>query len=207
MPGISITTALLIASAATSAVGTGKAVQASRRAGKAAQTAANAEADLMDYNAAVAEISAEQAVEQGKVEADRYREQIEGVVGAQRAGYAGQGVDVSSGSALAVQADTAAMAEMDALQLQSNAARQAWGFKVEAYDNKKRALYARQEGVQLAAAGRAQANAQLISGVGGMLTTGLNYSMARYGFDTPRTASMYGQSVTPKQMRLASGGR
>ena len=185
MPGISITTALLIASAATTAAGTAQSVRAARRGGKAAQAAANAEADLMDYNAAVADISAQEAKEQGAVEADRYKEQIEGVIGAQRAGYAGQGVDVSSGSALAVQADTAAVAEMDALQITSNAARTAWGYQVEAYDNRKRALYARQEGVQLAAAGRAQANAALIQGAGGILTTGLNYSMARYGYGHP----------------------
>jgi hypothetical protein len=185
MPGISITTALLIASAATSAAGTAQSVRAARRGGKAAQAAANAEADMMDYNAAVAEISATQAAEQGEVEAARYKEQVEGVIGSQRAGYAGQGVDVSSGSALAVQADTAAIAEMDALQIKSNAARTAWGYKVEAYDNKKRAVYARQEGVMMAAAGRAQANAALIGGVGGIITTGLNYSMQRYGFGHP----------------------
>jgi hypothetical protein len=182
-------TALIVSSLAVSAIGTAGAVGSARRAGKAAQASANAEADMMDYNASVAEISAAQAVEQGEVEANRYREQIEGVVGTQRVGYAGQGVDVSSGSALAVQADTKAAAEMDALQIKSNAQRQAWGFQVEAYDNKKRALYARHEGVQLAAAGRAQANAQLIQGAGGMLSTGLNYGAMRYGWGNPKTAA------------------
>jgi hypothetical protein len=206
MPGVSITTALLIASLSTSAAGTAMSVRAARKGGKAAQASANAEADMMDYNASVAEIQAEQTVEQGAVEAARYKEQMEGVVGAQRVAFAGQGVDVSSGSALAVQADTQAIAEMDALQIKSNAARQAWGYKVEAYDSKKRALYARHEGVMLAKAGTANAWAQGIQGVGGMLSTGLNYSAMRYGFDTPRSASMYGQQLTASQMRIASGG-
>lgn len=206
MPGVSITTALLIASLSTSAAGTAMSVRAARKGGKAAQASANAEADMMDYNASVAEIQAEQTVEQGAVEAARYKEQMEGVVGAQRVAFAGQGVDVSSGSALAVQADTQAIAEMDALQIKSNAARQAWGYKVEAYDSKKRALYARHEGVMLAKAGTANAWAQGIQGVGGMLSTGLNYSAMRYGFETPRGTSMYGQQLTASQMRIASGG-
>ena len=203
-------TALIVSSLAVSAIGTGMAVGAARRGGKAAQAAANAEAEMMDYNASVAEISARQAVEQGEVEANRYREQIEGVVGSQRVGYAGQGVDVSSGSALAVQADTMAAAEMDALQIKSNAARAAWGYKVEAYDNKKRAMYARHEGVQLAAAGRAQANAQLIQGAGGMLSTGINYGAMRYGWGDPKVqqrVGMYGQQLSPAQARAAGGPR
>jgi hypothetical protein len=200
-----LTTTLLIASLAATAGGTAMSVRAARKQGTAAQASANAEADLMDYNASVAEIQAEQTVEQGAVEAARYKEQMEGVVGAQRAGFAGQGVDVSSGSALAVQADTQAIAEMDALQIQSNAARQAWGYQVEAYDSKKRALYARREGVQLAAAGRAAGTAQLVQGVGGMLSTGLNYSAMRYGFGTPRSTSVLDGTGIPVMSGTAGG--
>ena len=201
-----LTTTLLVTSLALSAAGTAQSVRAAKRGGKASRAAANAEADLMDYNAAVAEIQAKDAVERGQVEAARYKEQVEGVVGAQRVGFAGQGVDVASGTALAVQADTAAMAEMDALQIESNAAREAWGYKVEAYDSKKRALYARREGVMLEKAGTANAWAAGIQGAGGMLSTGLNYSAMRYGFGTPRSTSVIPGTGIPVMSGTAGGG-
>jgi hypothetical protein len=54
------------------------------------------------------------------------------VIGTQRAEFAAQGVDVGSGSAVDVQKDTAYQGEIDALTLRTNAAREAWGYTVEA---------------------------------------------------------------------------
>jgi hypothetical protein len=185
MPAFS-TTALLAYSLIATGAGTAMSVRAAKKAGQAAEASANAEANLDDYNASVADLQALDAAERGAIEASRYRQQVRGIIGAQRASYAGQGVDVSSGTPAAVQADTAAIGEMDALQLESNAKREAWGYQVQAYDSRMRGLYARLEGVNARKAGNAQAMANLVGGIGTGLSQGINYRAARYGFSTPR---------------------
>lgn len=54
------------------------------------------------------------------------------VAGQARADFAASGVDANSGSAAAIQAQSKAMAGLDATQAQNNAARQAWGYQVTA---------------------------------------------------------------------------
>lgn len=53
------------------------------------------------------------------------------LVGTQRAAYAGQGVDVSKGSAADVQVDTATQVALDANEIQASAWRQAWGLEAQ----------------------------------------------------------------------------
>lgn len=199
MPGFSLTTALLIGSLATTATGTAVAVRGARRAGKAGQAAAEADATLSDYNADVAELQAADALERGEIEANRYRQSVRALVGGQRAAYAAQGVDVNSGSPLEVQEDTRAIGELDALQLVNNAKREAWGFKVEAYDSRMRAFYARREGVMLAKAGTTAALSAGLQGAGGALAIGSNYAAMRYGFQQPGTvrATYTGDALLP----------
>lgn len=95
------------------------------RAGKKQEQQAN-------FNAAIAEEQAEDAVARGKQEEDRYRAGVRANVGTARTAFAAQGVDVGSGSAADVQGDIAYLGELDALQLRNNAAREAWGYRVEA---------------------------------------------------------------------------
>jgi hypothetical protein len=49
----------------------------------------------------------------------------------QKVGYAASNVDPTSGTAAAVQADSAALTELDAQTVKNNAARDAWGFKLQ----------------------------------------------------------------------------
>jgi len=84
------------------------------------------------FNAAIAEEQATDAIARGKEEEDRYRAQVRSRIGTTRAAFASQGVDVGSGSAVDVQADQAYLGELDALQIRNNAAREAWGYRVEA---------------------------------------------------------------------------
>lgn len=78
-----------------------------------------------EYNAGIAESLAEDAIERGGDEEQRFRLQVRGLIGSQRAHLAGQGVDIGVGSAVDVQADAAYLGELDARQIRKNAAREA----------------------------------------------------------------------------------
>jgi len=57
--------------------------------------------------------------------------QTNSLIGTQRVGYASQGIDISSGTALDVQAQAAGMSERDIITLKNNAAREAWGIRTQ----------------------------------------------------------------------------
>lgn len=180
-------TAIALSSLALSAYSTVRAGQAAKAGGEAQQRAADSQADLSDYNANVADAQAKDAVARGAIEEAHFRAGVRGMVGTQRAGFAAGNIDVGSGSAVDVQADTAFMGELDALQIKTNAAREAWGYSVQAEDLRKRADIARKTGVMLEATGRANATTAYLQGGSSLLTGGANLYAAKYGFDSSST--------------------
>lgn len=87
-----------------------------------------------EFSARMAELQAKDSERRGALAAQAIRSQGRRVVGAQRAALAAQGVDVSTGSAVDVQADTAYQAEADAQQTISNAWRESWGIRTQAQE-------------------------------------------------------------------------
>jgi len=175
-------TALAIGGLALSAFGQWQASRASKKAGEAGRAAAESGAELSDYNAQVAELQAADAVERGAAEESRFRSGVRLMIGSQRAGQAASNVDVGFGSAVDVQADAAMLGELDALTIRTNAAREAWGFKVQAEDSRRRAEIQRKEGVMLEASGGAQATAQRWQMAGTLVGGTASLLQARYGF-------------------------
>jgi hypothetical protein len=173
---------LAFAGTATQAVGQWKAGTQAKKAGEAQRRAAESQAELLDFNAQVADLQAVDATARGLQEESRFRQGVRVMIGSQRAGIAAGGIDVGYGSAVDVQADAAMLGELDALTIRQNAAREAWGYKVEAADTRQRAKIARTEGVMLEAAGRANQTAARIGAVGGILGAGGSLLEARYGF-------------------------
>jgi hypothetical protein len=159
-----------------------RAGKAAKEQGEAQKRAAESQAQLLDFNANVAELQAKDAVERGAEEESRFRSSVRGMIGAQRAGIAAGNVDVGFGSAVDVQADASHLGELDALTIRTNAAREAWGFKVEAMDTRKRAEITRKEGVMLEKAGRTAQSSHRIDAIGGLATGGLNLLAQKYGF-------------------------
>ncbi|HLX21626.1 MAG TPA: hypothetical protein VKR23_15885 [Gaiellaceae bacterium] len=171
-------------STAVSAYAQHKAGQAQQAAGDAQQAAANSQADLADYNASVADLQAKDAVEKGQQDADTFRTQIRGAIGAQRAGISANNVDVGFGSAVDVQADAAYTGELDALQIKNNAARTAWGFQVQAQDLRTSADIARKTGVYDAAAGSAAAGTANLAAAGTLIGGAASILGKKYGYGT-----------------------
>jgi hypothetical protein len=155
------------------------------KAGNAAARAAESQAQQLEFNAGVADLQAQDATQRGLEEEQRFRTQVRGLVGSQRSALAAQGIDVGSGSAADVQADTAYLGELDARKIRANAQREAWGYEVEAADLRMGADVARKGGQAAKSASRwGVANT--------VLGTGSSLLMSRYGWDrrvtTQRTA-------------------
>jgi hypothetical protein len=130
---------------------------------------------LAEWNANLAERQAADAVARGAKAEQRHRQGVKGLVGAQRAALAAQGIEINDGSALDVQADTVQLGELDALTLRNNAAREAWGYKAQASDE-------RQRGIMAGLASRNEAAGLRTAAFGTLLTGAANvYGMSRGG--------------------------
>jgi hypothetical protein len=122
-------------------------------AGNANQRMAEREADVLDYRARL-------AVENGTFAAQQARNQGKAVQGAQKTGYAAQGVVVGDGSSGQMLEQTAELSEQDALQIKLNAAREAWGMREQAKQTRYRGDLAKFKG--------------RMDAIGGVLGTGGN---------------------------------
>ncbi|WP_334151657.1 virion core protein, T7 gp14 family [Hyphomicrobium sp.] len=106
-------------------------------AGQVQQAQATAKANrynaqVQKMNATIADNRAKDAIERGKLEEQRKRQEVARLQGAQTAAMAANGVDLSFGSPLDVLVDTAALGEIDALTIRTNAYREAYEHKVDA---------------------------------------------------------------------------
>jgi hypothetical protein len=174
--------ALAIGGTAAQTVGTIKAGNAARRAGQAEQNAAESQAQILEYNAAVEELRAQDAITRGAEDEQRFRSLVRGAIGAQRAGFAAGNIDVGFGSAVDVQADAAKLGELDALTIRTNAAREAWGYQVSAEDLRRGADVTRKEGRAAAEAGRVAQGSSRWRATGDVLGTTGSLLESRYGF-------------------------
>ena len=119
-------------------------------------------------NAAAAETQAQQAEQLGSIEEDRQRARMRQVIGKQRAAFAANNIDSSSGTALDLISETAQFGEEDALAIRANAARDAWGFRTQGMNYRAQGTLAR-------AQARNQGTATLLSTGAQMAGTGYNY--------------------------------
>ena len=97
-------------------------------------------------NARMSDQAAADAVKRGDIEADEQRKVTQQIVGAQRTGFAASGIDVNSGTAGIIQNDVAALGELEALTIINNAAREAYGYRVQAMDQRQQGKLAKYQG-------------------------------------------------------------
>ncbi len=89
------------------------------------------QAEVAENNAQAAEWQAKDAVQRGNTEADNMRRKGAQTLGSQRAAMSAAGLDVSTGSALSILEDTDYFNRVDQLTIRDNAAREAWGYRVQ----------------------------------------------------------------------------
>lgn len=76
----------------------------------------------------------------------RARMQIRQILGKQRATAAANGLDVNTGSALDIMAETAGIGETDATMVRANAYRDAWGYRTQGANYRAEGAMARSAG-------------------------------------------------------------
>jgi hypothetical protein len=104
---------------------------------------AESDASLLELNASISETQAKMAIQQGQREEQKLRLGTAQLKGKQRVGFAANGVDLGVGSAARVLGTTDYMTEVDAGEIRANAARAAFGYKVQATNQKFGAMSAR----------------------------------------------------------------
>ncbi len=203
---------------ATSAAGQIKAGNAAQRTGEVnAQSAeqiselnaqiieqtAETNAGILDFNGRTAEAQGRDAIRRGFVDEERYGLFGRQTEGSQRAGFAGQGVSVDTGSPLDVVADTRYTVHQDLMEIRVAAAREAWGFQVDAQNSRMQrdalrknaalqalftrkqgkieALNARLGGNYTQQASRAGAASTILSSAGTILGQQYGFSRAKKG--------------------------
>lgn len=97
-------------------------------------------AGMLNKNAALKDQAAQETINAGDTSADWQRVRTGQAVGTQRSVQAANGIDVNSGSAAQLQDDTAMIGELDALTIQNNAAREAYGYRIQADQDRSNAV-------------------------------------------------------------------
>lgn len=98
--------------------------------------------DIANQNLANAQSA--DAYQRGANAVGRARTEGTQTIGAEKVAYAASGVDLQSGTPLSTMADTRALSEQDAATLRNNAAREAWGYQVQASNFAQQARAAKQ---------------------------------------------------------------
>jgi hypothetical protein len=195
---------LMLGSLATSVYGQIAQGRAANKAAKSQAAAAEATAQQQEFNAGVADAQARDAVAVGDDQVARLRTSVRGLIGTQRAGYAGQGVSVDTGSAADVQADAQALSEADVRTIRANAQRQAWGFRVDAANYRKNADVARKGGVVALKEGSAAQTASYI-GAGATVLGGASLLSQRYGWGQPKLGVVDPAATRTKALNAGRG--
>lgn len=101
------------------------------------------QAKVSANNATMAENQARDAKTRGDLEAFSALRKAEQLKGSQKTALAASGLDISSGTPMDLLESTEIMGEVDANTIRSNAAREAWGYTVEAQNYRNSAAMSR----------------------------------------------------------------
>lgn len=88
--------------------------------------------DRAEENAASLEKQAEGEINRGAEDARALKQKVRAIVGDQRVVMANQGIDMNSGSAKALRDQTEAFGALDALTIENNAYKKAYGLRTDA---------------------------------------------------------------------------
>jgi hypothetical protein len=116
---------------------------------KANKDAAKWEAQVAGANAQTSEALAVDAVARGNVASNQVRRQGDQLMGRQRAVMASRNIDLTQGSALSILQDTDYFSRIDEATVKSNAAREAWGYRVQKTNYQNQSAFAQSRADQI----------------------------------------------------------
>lgn len=149
-----------------SLLGGGISAMGAIESGKATSAAASYQAQVAANNAAIAKQNAELAMQSGEQQVGISQMRTRAAVGTTKAGQAASGVDVNRGSSVDVRAGEAEMGMLDALTIRSNAAKNAYGYQVQATSDTAQGQLYSMEAKQAQTAGDISALGSAIGSVG-----------------------------------------
>jgi len=150
--------------------------QGQRHAGESKAAEYRYQAEIDENNRKVALWKAADAKARGAKEEAALRVKVAGLKGRQRSALAASGVEVGSGSALDILGDTAALGELDALTIRSNAERESYEQNVVASNLKANAGMKRMGADNAIIAGKIGARTSLLAGAGSVASKWYDYS-------------------------------
>lgn len=166
---------LAYAGLASSAVSAVVGALGASQSAKAQSEASNYNAQIASENQQVATQNATLATQAGEQQAAMSGQKTRAEVGAIKANEAAANIDVNSGSAVDVRSSAAQLGELDAINIRSNAAREAYGYQTQATGFGAQSQLDQFTAQNASAAGDVSAAATFLSGAG---SAGLNW--ARY---------------------------
>lgn len=101
------------------------------------------QADVADLNARLSDLQAKSTYRQGQREEQRSRFETRNIRDKQTTGYAGNNIALDSETAIRVATSTDVLGEIDANTINANAARAAWGHRMEGVQFRNEALTSR----------------------------------------------------------------
>jgi hypothetical protein len=155
-------------------------VQAAQQA-DAAQKAAAYNAQIASNNATIDAQNRSSTLQQGEVDAQNAMRKQASVIGDQRAQMSANGIDLTQGSAQDMLASTKFLGGIDVNTIQSNAARQAWGYSVQGMNDQNSSVMEtwKANSINPAAIGAMTAGGSLLSSVGSAATSFAGAKMAK----------------------------
>ncbi len=153
------TTATALGAAGLAASALGSVVQ-----GQQASNAANFNAQVQQNNALLASRNAGIVGAEGAANAGIEQQKTRAQVGGIKAAQAANGVDVNSGSAVDVRSSASELGELNAINIRSNAAREAYGFQTQAAGATGQAELDKSQSGHDESAGYVNAGSSLLSG-------------------------------------------
>jgi hypothetical protein len=135
-----------------------------QKAARAAEAQGQYEGSILDQNAETSDLEAADAIARGNEASLRLGTDTKQAVGSSRASMAAQGLDLGVGSAAQIPGEIKAAGALDQLTIQNNARREAWGFQVQAQDERNQANLARLGGTNTAKARKYESYNTLLNG-------------------------------------------
>lgn len=184
---------LTAAAAAATVAGGGVKAYGAYEAGQAEQGADKYNAAIATENANIALKNAGFASAAGEAQVATSEMRTKAGVGATKVNQAAGNIDVNSGSAVNVRSSEESLGALDALNLRSNAVREAYGYETKAASDEATAKLDIASGKQAALAGEINAGATLLTAAGSAGSSVANFntqgSVPGGGTPTPSTAA------------------
>lgn len=170
-------TATVAVSALATAGGTYMQYQASQQAAAGARSQAAAvsaadsyQAQVARNNAMIQEKNAQMAEQVGQTAEQNQRQKTAQIIGRTKTSIAANGFDTTSGTPADIVADEAKLGELDALTIRNNAARAAYGYRVEGMSDTANAGLLDMSAKNDIVAGKIKADAANIQGISSILS-------------------------------------